>query len=95
MTNQDQLREAVEVIKDHLNRNQFWNRDKNRNDMLEVLLDLAQSHLDGKWISKDEFEKKMERTHEIIRKWEGGQSLVKINYESLASAIRTYLKVGR
>jgi hypothetical protein len=137
MTNQEQLREAVEVIKDHLNRNQFWNRDKNRNDMLEVLLDLAQSHLDGKWIKKgdddltaaymagfekgkdktrEEMEKKMDGLLKILLEHEFGMTLGEIydftmnksglprsdawkcivrSKETLATALRTYLKVGR
>lgn len=107
MTNQEQLREAVEVIKDHLNRNQFWNRDKNRNDMLEVLLDLAQSHLDGKWIRKDELMKKMEgiekvieskiRTVPIAGDFDRTRAIYinEIGISNLASALRTYLKVGR
>lgn len=35
-----------------------------------------------------------EKIKESIRKWEGGQTLIKINYDSLAQAIATAIESG-
>jgi hypothetical protein len=99
--NQDQFREAIEAVYNGRN-SVTWDENgaKVYRNSLQMILDIASEVHDGKWVRKEELERKMEGLEEIILSkhiyTNGGtdsDDFVTVPINELASAIREYLGV--